>query len=204
MPLAGRLYPTLYDWSNGPLEAKLAPYRRQTAGQASGRVLEIGAGTGANLPFYPPGARVTVADANLHMMRRLRQKARRQGRSIAACQAVGEDLAFADASFDTVTTALVLCSVADLPRVLAEIRWVLRPGGTFYFLEHVAAAEPGLLRWQKRINPLWRRVTGGCHLDRDIGAAIQAAGFAQTEITRFDAPVPQPLIRPQILGQARR
>lgn len=172
--------------------------------QASGDVLEIGAGTGGNLPFYPPGARLTLLEPNPYMIRYLgEQCAARAAGCAAIVEGAGENLPFPDASFDTVLTTHVLCSVKNQPRVLAEVRRVLRRGGRFLFLEHVAA-PPGTLnhRAQRAINPVWRAVGDGCHLTRDTGAAIRAAGFQSVELRSFDVDVWPPLASPHVVGSA--
>ena len=110
---------------------------------------------------------------------------------------------FADGSFDSVVTTLVLCMVADMAQVLREARRVLRPGGQFLFYEHVASLDPGTRRWQTRLNPLWRFVTTGCNLDRDIAGEIQRAGFEAVELRRFSLSVGGPLKLPNIVGVAR-
>jgi len=172
-------------------------------GQAQGEVLEIGAGDGGNLPFYNGNAQVTLLEPNPYMIHYLNEAC---GRSDNVCirvvEGFGETLPFPDASFDTVITAHVLCSVSDQAQVLTEIRRVLRPGGRFLFVEHVAAHPgSGTYRWQRAVNPLWRRVGDGCHLTHDTGAMIEAAGFAHTQIERFDAPFPN-LVSPHVSGWA--
>ena len=192
-----------YDLLNSVVEGRVIPYRKQTAGEAWGDVLEIGGGTGANLPFYPVDARITLVEPNPHMVRRLRRKASKLGRDVTIVSGVGECLSFDDASFDSVVTTLVLCMVSDLRQVVEEARRVLRPGGSFLFYEHVVS-ESSRMRWlQHRVNPGWRFLTTGCNLDRDISAAIHAAGFAQVELRRFNLSVGLPATIPNIVGLAR-
>lgn len=202
MSLRQRLFAAAYELLSGPAEPKLAPFRQRVAGQARGDVLEIGAGTGANLPYYPATVRLTVVEPNPFMARRLVRKAGARGRALDLRVQRGETLPFPDASFDTVVCTLVLCSVADQARVLGEIRRVLRPGGVFRFFEHVAAEDARLRRWQRRLTPLWSRLGDGCHLDRDTAATIQAAGFSAVEIEAVEMPFGFPLTKPCILGQA--
>ena len=133
------LFAAGYDLLNASVEWRIARYRRATAGTVCGQVLEVGGGTGSNLRFFPPQARLTFLEPNPHMARRLRRRATKLGRQIDVVEDTGEQMPFPDGSFDTVLTTLVLCSVADLDAVVAEIRRVLRPGGRFVFYEHVVA-----------------------------------------------------------------
>ena len=203
MSLSQRFFAASYDLLNSGVEGRLLPYRQQTAGHAWGEVLEIGGGTGANLPFYPANAKLTVVEPNPHMVRRLRRKAAKLGRSVTIVPDVGESLPFPDASFDSVVTTLVLCMVEDLHQVVREARRVLRHGGAFFFYEHVVSQNPRMRRWQDRLNPIWRFVTTGCNLNRDIAAAIESAGFSQVELTAFNLSVGPPITIPNIVGIAR-
>jgi ubiquinone/menaquinone biosynthesis C-methylase UbiE len=198
-----RLFAASYDLLNSGVERRLSTYRARTAGRARGEVLEIGGGTGANLPFYTPEARLTFVEPNPHMVRRLRRKAAGLGRDIRVVSDVGERLSFPDGSFDSVVTSLVLCMVEDVERVVAEARRVLRPGGAFYFYEHVVSTRPAGRVWQARLNPVWRFVTTGCNLDRDIAGTIENAGFERVDFERFDLSVGLPVTIPNILGVAR-
>src|SRR5262249_25462856 len=145
-------------------EASLAEWRRELIGGLSGKVLEIGAGTGASLPFYGPKVtRLVLAEPDRHMRARLALRA--QGREVI--EARGDALPFEDATFDAVVCMLVLCSVADPARVLAEVRRVLVPAGAFVYIEHVADEErPDRLVWQRRVEPAWKWFAAGCHLTR--------------------------------------
>lgn len=171
--------------------------------QARGDVLEIGAGDGGNLSFYTGGIQLTLLEPNPYMIRYLDDACQQDDNPcVKVVEGFGEKLPFPDASFDTVITTHVLCSVSDQSRVLAEVRRVLRPGGRFLFLEHVAAhPDTGAYRLQRIVNPVWRRVGDGCHLTRDTGSAIQAAGFAHTHVERIAAPAPG-LVSPHITGWA--
>jgi ubiquinone/menaquinone biosynthesis C-methylase UbiE len=118
--------------------------------------------------------------------------------------ATAEHLPFPDAAFDTVVASLVLCTVADRAQALAEARRVLRPGGTLRFCEHVRADDPQLARWQDRLERPWGWLAGGCHPNRDVVAAITAAGFRMLELDRFDLQIMPLLVRPPVLGLAQR
>lgn len=203
MGLEKRIFAAWYDWLNAGVEPRLSPYRQQTAGKAWGRVLEIGGGTGANLAFYPKEVEPVFLEPNPHMTRRLLRKARRMGRQVRVVAGYGEALPFPDASFDTVVTTLVLCMVRDLDRVIAETRRVLRPGGVFLFYEHVVARSEAMRRLQDRLNPLWRSVTTGCNLNRDIAGAIRRAGFREVNVFDFYLPVAGVVRLPNIIGAAR-
>lgn len=170
--------------------------------QATGDVLEIGAGDGGNLTLYPPEIRLTLLEPNPYLRGYLEQACAAHRRGCAVVDGVGEALPFPDASFDTVVTTHVLCSVHDQARVLGEVRRVLRPGGRFLFMEHVAA-HPGTrtYRLQRTINPLWKTVGDGCHLTRDTGATIRAAGFDRVEISAFEGSLPS-VVSPHVSGVA--
>ena len=202
MSLSERIFAAWYDVLDAGVEGRLRPYREQTAGQARGDVLEIGGGTGANLPFYSTDVRLSVLEPNPHMAKRFRRRTAERGREATIVPEKGEDMPFPDASFDSVVTTLVLCTVDDLDRVVPEARRVLRPGGGFYFYEHVASESPRRRRWEDRLNPPWRFLTTGCNLNRDIAAAIRSAGFSRVELTRFDLSVGLPLPLPNIVGVA--
>ena len=154
--------------------------RKQLVPRARGRVLEIGAGSGHNLPFYD-AEQVEVVFA-LEPSEGMRRRA--AGRVAAARFDVkwldlpGEEIPLDDASVDTVVVTFTLCTIPDPARALAGMRRVLRPGGRLLFCEHGAAPDEGVRRWQNRINPVWRRVAGGCNLNRDIPRLIDEAGFA--------------------------
>ena len=201
--LGKRLFAAWYDLLNAGVEGRVIPFRRLTAGVGEGSVLEIGGGTGANLAHYPPSTRITVLEPNPHMVRRLKRSADRLGRPVTVVRGVGESIPFADASFDSVDTTLVLCMVADVAQVVREARRVLKPGGQFLFYEHVASLNPRTRVWQARLNPCWRFCTTGCNLDRAIAGEIQRAGFAAVELRRFSLSVGWPVKIPNIVGVAR-
>lgn len=184
-------------------EACVRRWRAELLADVRGRVLEIGAGTGANLAHYGSGVtELVLAEPDRHMRRRLRSRvAPARGRVV---DAPAERLPVADASVDVVVATLVLCSVADPARALGELRRVLVPGGTLVFIEHVAAHDnPARRRWQERLEPAWKRVFGNCHLARDSEAAIARAGFAFERLERASMQKASPVVRPTIRGIAR-
>lgn len=200
----GRFLAFIYDGMMSKMEkAGLREWRRDLLGGLGGDVLEVGAGTGANLEAYPAAVtKLVLAEPDRFMRRRLeRAAAKRPGAAVSDASLDGLD--FPDASFDAVVCTLVLCSVSDPARALAEVRRVLRPGGRFIFLEHVAAAPGGRLKWQRRFEPLWRRIFNGCHLTRDTAATIEAAGLQIERLEREDMRKAVPLVRPSIRGVAR-
>ncbi len=167
----------------------------------SGDVLEIGPGGGPNLAYFAPGVRWVGVEPNPHMHAYLHQAAAQHGVNVDLRLGSAEDLPAACQSMDAVVSTLVLCSVRDQAQVLAEVRRVLRPGGRFLFLEHVAApSHSRLRRVQNLISPAWQLFGGGCHPNRETWAAIQDAGFAQVHIDHFDLPIP--LIPQHIAGYA--
>ncbi|MBM4405848.1 MAG: class I SAM-dependent methyltransferase [Chloroflexi bacterium] len=203
MPSKSRLFAAVYDRVTASAERSVFPaWRAYVAGEAKGRVLEIGAGTGANLPYYPKGVRLTVIEPNPHMMKRLKAKSTRLGLQVTyVTEAVAERLPFLNASFDTVVSTLVLCSVDDPIHSLREVRRVLAARGELRFMEHVRDSG----RWrhfQDISTPLWRRVGAVCHPNRDTVAAIRAAGLEVAEVRaiRF-GPYP---VRPHVVGMARK
>jgi ubiquinone/menaquinone biosynthesis C-methylase UbiE len=141
--------------------------------EASGRVVEIGCGTGRNLPRYPRAAAVIGVDPSLDALGRAK---RRSPSAVLVC-AKGEALPFGEASFDTAVSSLVLCSVPNPKALLAEMRRVLRRTGSLRLLEHVRSESPWHARLQDLVQPVWTRVTGGCHPNRDTEAAVRTAGF---------------------------
>jgi ubiquinone/menaquinone biosynthesis C-methylase UbiE len=180
--------------------------RRELLAQARGRVLELGAGTGLNLDHYPQSIEsLTMVEPDPHMTKQLREKLEQSGRSaeISVVEAPGEDLPFADAPFDTVVVTLVLCTVPDADATLAEIKRVLAPGGQLLFLEHVRAHDPGLAKWQDRLEGPWKFLADGCRCNRDTVAAIGAAGFQLDDVERGELPKLPPLVRPLVTGSAR-
>ena len=204
MSLSKRLFAAGYDLLNSGVEGRVVPYRKRTAGLATGDVLEIGGGTGANLPYYSQASNITFIEPDRHMVRRLRRNISKQGCEARIVQQAGESLPFADASFDSVVTTLVLCMVQDADAVIRETRRVLKPGGAFLFYEHVLSPRARGRWWQHKLNPMWKCFTTGCNLNRDLTASIRSAGFRRIELEAFDLSVGLPVTIPNIVGAAYR
>ena len=203
MGLGGWLFASVYDrFTAGAEEAGLRAHRERLLSRARGRVLEIGAGTGANLPFYRDAESVTVAEPEAAMARRLARRIREQPRAIEMLQAPADRLPVPDAQFDTVVSTLVLCTVPDQTVALREVRRVLKPGGALLFLEHVRADDPALAVWQDRLNGVNRIIAYGCNCNRATVAAIEAAGFTITSLQREEFPKAPPFVRPLVIGAA--
>ncbi|HAC04911.1 MAG TPA: SAM-dependent methyltransferase [Gemmatimonadetes bacterium] len=152
---------------------------------ASGRVLEVGMGSGLNLPFYD-ARRVTKVwglEPSPEMSKMASAAVEAVAFDVEFVSAGGEQIPLDSESFDTVLMTFTLCTIPDAERAMREIARVLKRGGQLLFCEHGAAPDAGVRRWQNRINPLWRRLAGGCHLNRDIPGLIRRGGF---EITRMD------------------
>jgi ubiquinone/menaquinone biosynthesis C-methylase UbiE len=203
MGLRSRFFAFTYDrFSKRSEAAGLAVMRRNLIAGASGDVLEIGSGTGANLGYYGTGVEsLTVTEPERPMLKRLERKAREQNSEATDLRAPAEDLPFEDASFDTVVSTLVLCGVDDQPRAVREARRVLRPGGRLLFLEHVRADDPSFARFQDRMNWL-NRIVVGCDCNRPTLETIEAAGFAVSRLEHMTLPKSPKFVRPVIVGAA--
>ncbi len=187
--------PWLYDALCTVMERTgLGRWRRWLVEGARGRTLDLGTGTGRNLPLYRTDVRVVGVEPAWAPLRR----ARRRAPAVPLVRARAEALPFRDGVFDTVVGGLVFCSVADPGQGLAEVRRVLRPGGTLRMLEHVRALAPWKARLQDAVQPFWTRLTGGCHPNRDTERTVEEAGFriepegrrAKREMRRFAARPP--------------
>jgi SAM-dependent methyltransferase len=187
------------------MDAEIGDHRRRLLAGLTGRVLEVGAGNGLNFPHYPATVAEVLAVEPEPYLRRLALAAASQAPvPIRVMAGTAEALPAPDGAVDAVVASLVLCTVADLERALAETRRVLRPGGMLRFYEHVRATDPRLARWQDRLERPWGWLVGGCHPNRDTVAAITAAGLGLVQLDRFDLPAMPPLARPHVLGVAER
>jgi ubiquinone/menaquinone biosynthesis C-methylase UbiE len=182
----------------GPPEQR---HRDELIRGLAGRVLEIGAGTGLNLPRYGEAARVVAVEPEPTMARMASVRGREAAAHVEVLRGVAEALPFRDDAFDAVAACYVLCSVADPASALAELRRVLRPGGPLRVYEHVRSGDPRWARVQDLITPVWHRFGCNCHPNRNTAALLEAAGF-EVSVRRFSFGPPSP-VRPHILGVAR-
>jgi SAM-dependent methyltransferase len=173
---------------------QLVPLRQRAIGAAEGRVLEIGVGSGRNLPFYrPPVREVLALEPSPRLVTMARTASRASTMPIKFLEASAEAIPLDQHSVDTVVTTWTLCSIPQAATALAEMRRVLRPGGKLLFVEHGLAPDESVRRWQDRLTPIWRSCAGGCHLNRPISAMIEAAGFRIDRIETGYIPGPRPM-----------
>jgi ubiquinone/menaquinone biosynthesis C-methylase UbiE len=205
-----RIFAALYDRMASVGErAGMADIRAELLREASGRTLEIGAGTGLNLPHYTDAVtELVVTEPDPFMASRLRKRLAVDPPSAATFKVVeapAEELPFEDESFDTVVSTLVLCSVEVPHHAVAEIVRVLGPAGRLLCVEHVRSPDsPQLVRWQDRLERPWGWFTGGCHPNRDTVAELEAAGLQTEGLVRDGLPKVPPIVRPLVRGPARR
>lgn len=173
------VFPRVYDAVMGLAErGRVGTLRSAMVAKARGRVLEIGAGTGLDFPYYGLGAWVIATDPDLGMLARAGDRARAAGAEVLLVAADAELLPFREATFDAGIVGLAMCTIPHPDRALAELRRALRPGAELWLLEHVRMEQPLLGRLQDLLTPLWRRLAGGCRLNRRTTAAVIAGGFA--------------------------
>jgi SAM-dependent methyltransferase len=185
-PIRARLNAWFFRVMDGHLHRKYRHVKRELFGGLPRTILEIGAGTGTNFRYLGPGTHVIAVEPNVHMHASLREAAARYGVSVDVRTTVAERLPLPDGSVDAVISSLVLCTVTDPARALAEVRRVLRPDGRFWCVEHVAAPEgSGIARVQRLVKGPWRWVFEGCDTQRDVAGLLREAGFAAVEITPF-------------------
>jgi ubiquinone/menaquinone biosynthesis C-methylase UbiE len=181
----------------------LGERKRPLLGGLAGHVVEIGPGAGANLGYFQPGVRWTGIEPNPYVHRYLRAKAARLGLDVDLREGTAEQTGLPAASADAVVATLVLCSVTDVAATLREARRVLKPGGRFVFVEHVAAPRgTGARRLQDWICPVWRVVADGCHPNRETWVDLERAGFAALDYERFRMAMPIVFLAPAIAGTA--
>ena len=162
----------------------LSPYRRRVAAAAEGCILEIGVGSGINLPYYSERAvQVVGLDPSTKLLSMAREAMRKSELRVELLHGSAETIPLPDNSVDTVVTTWTLCSISDVVRALSEMRRVLKPEGRLLFVEHGLSPDAKVRFWQNRLTPLWKRIGGGCHLNRPIGQMVQRAGF---RIERMD------------------
>jgi ubiquinone/menaquinone biosynthesis C-methylase UbiE len=167
--------PTLIDLSMR--NKRLRPYRERVPGAAEGRVLDVGIGPGLNLPFYRRAREVFGLDPSSRVLARAQDAAQHTQVPVHLLEGSAECIPLADRSMDTVVMTWTGCSIPDIRAALKEMRRVLNPGGRLLFVEHGRAPDPGVARWQERLDPLWVQVSGGCHLSRKIDDLLSEAGF---------------------------
>jgi ubiquinone/menaquinone biosynthesis C-methylase UbiE len=171
-----QIVPLLINWAMR--QRNFAAYRSRIIPAAEGRVLEIGIGSGLNLPFYSHNVAHVIGLEPSPKLLAIARRAQRTGRgSVEFIEGSAEAIPLQDASVDTVVTTWTLCSIPDAPRALRDMRRVLRPGGRLLFVEHGRAPDANVVWWQDRLTPAWKRLGGGCHLNRAIGTLIEGADF---------------------------
>ena len=174
-----RILPHLINLSMHNTE--LVPYRQRALFAAEGRVLEIGIGSGINLPFYGPRAREIIGlEPSPSLIAMARRGARESGAPVTFIEGSAEAIPLDRASIDTVLTTWTLCTIPGVEQFLGEMRGVLKPGGQLLFVEHGLAPEESVSKWQNQLTPLWKPIAGGCHLNRPISSLIESAGFSIT------------------------
>src|SRR5262245_11498140 len=168
--------------------------RRELIPKASGAVLEIGVGSGLNLPFYSADVtRLAAVDPSPQLLSMARQKLSHLRFPVDLSCRGAEELPYDDRSFDTAILTWTLCSIADPHQALIEVKRVLRPEGRLLFVEHGLSSDPRVQKWQHRLTPMWRRIGGGCHLNRKVDDLVPAAGFHMVELQTTYLPGPRPM-----------
>ena len=204
MSLRKWIFAEFYDTLNGVVENRVIPYRRRTAGRCFGDVLEIGAGTGANMPYLSNASSITLCEPDRYMRKKLKVRLAPQSEAVKILNSEGERIALPNESFDSVLTTLTLCMVNDVDAVLEQIFRLLRPGGRFYFYEHVLSKYPFPMTCQNLFNPVWKWSTTGCNLNRDLRQSIERLSFKKIFLKEFTfciGPIPS---LPNIIGYATK
>lgn len=204
MPLYDKLFAALYDRTLEVTEvAGLAERRERLLAGAQGRVIEIGAGTGLNLPHYPAAIdRLVLTEPSEAMAGRLKARLAADARDAEVVIAPAEKLPFDDDSFDCAVATLVLCTVDDPAATLAELRRVLAPEGRLLLIEHVRSDDPGRAKWQDRLETPWRIFGNGCRCNRDTASLVRTAGFEFDDLEAGKLRKAPPILRPLIQGIA--
>ena len=192
---------SVYDqWILPPLlnlvmrQRQLRRYRSDLVPMARGRVLEVGIGSGLNLPYYGANVEsVTGIDPTPRLLAMAERLAPSVPVRVQLLCGSATDLPVRSASIDTIVMTWTLCSIGDPARALLEMRRVLRPGGALLFVEHGLAPDAGVARWQRTLTPIWQRLAGGCHLDRNVDALLRAAGFRVAALATGYADGPRPM-----------
>jgi ubiquinone/menaquinone biosynthesis C-methylase UbiE len=177
------IFAALYNWIMIPQDwLGLGKQRQKVVWAAKGKVLELGIGTGLNLPYYQDVEKVVGIDPEPHMLKKARRKLKRASVPVELIQCSAEDLPFRDSSFDTVISTLVFCTIPEADKAAREAHRVLKPAGTFRFLEHVRTKTPILAKVQDILTPGWKKLYAGCHLNRDIMSIFRRNGFEIVEL----------------------
>jgi ubiquinone/menaquinone biosynthesis C-methylase UbiE len=172
----------------------LVPYRERVIASAEGRVLEIGIGSGLNLPFYGPHVREIVGlEPAPRLIAMARQVAERIPMPVTFMEESAAAIPLDDNAVDTVVMTWTLCTIPQADRALSEMRRVLKPNGRLLFVEHGLAPDDGVRRWQDWLTPAWKRISGGCHLNRPIQSMIESAGFRFDRLQTAYMPGPKPM-----------
>ena len=202
-PVRGPLNALFFDIMEGYINSRLAARKSRLFADLPGAVVEIGAGVGANFAYFKEGTRVIAVEPNPHMHPGLRRKARRRSLPLSILENGAEAIDLPDNSVDAVVCTLVLCTVGDPARVIDEVRRILKPGGHFIFIEHVAAPQK---TWRRRLQDslhgFWRYIFEGCNTNRDTGAMLQGAGFRNLQIEEYVMRSPFLPVNSQIAGAA--
>jgi ubiquinone/menaquinone biosynthesis C-methylase UbiE len=192
------VFPYLMDWAMG--SRRLQEQRREALMPLHGEVLEIGFGTGLNLPHYPSAVtRIIALEPARLLPRKVSRRMAAAPMSVTIVQGSAEHLPFHDRRFDCVVSTWTLCTIPDVPAALREIGRVLKPGGRFVFLEHGRSNAPAVARWQDRLNPLQQRIGAGCNMNRPIDRLITEAGLTLGSLERFQMPG-----MPRLVGEMYR
>jgi ubiquinone/menaquinone biosynthesis C-methylase UbiE len=173
---------------------ELLPYRERVLAQAHGRVLEIGIGSGLNLPLYGPRVEAILGlDPSSRLIAMAQDASNRSNVPVTLINGSAQAIPIDASSIDTLVTTWTLCSILDADAALQEMRRVLKPDGQLLFVEHGTAPEESIRKWQNRLTPVWKRIGGGCHLNRPIRALIEDAGFRMIRLNTGYANGPRPL-----------
>ena len=203
MSLYQRFFAHTLAWGDDAQHRLYGEHKRELFADLEGTVVEIGPGTGVNLPYLPDGLRWIGLEPNPHMHGYIRDRLEDRDLDATLRTDPAQDTGLPDDSVDTVISTLVLCSVPDVEATLAELRRILRPGGRLLFIEHVAADRHTPLCWfQHGIRPLWKAVADGCHPDRDTATWLQQAGFSTVTFEKHRIGVPP--VTPHIVGAATK
>ena len=202
-PLRGPFNAAFFGVMDPYIERKLRPHKQRAFAGLPQEVVELGSGVGANLRYLPPGATLIAVEPNRHMHARLRAAADRAGVRLDLRERLAESTGLPDHSAETVISSLVLCTVHDPDAVLAEVRRILRPGGAFRFVEHVAAPDRTPTRLvQRLLRRPWAWTFEGCSCERDLEGALRAAGFASVAVERYRVRTPFLPFNTQLAGVA--